>query len=192
MIINNLAVLMKERNIKNVTLSARTGISKNSISQLSNNNNSMILLETINKLCQELNVTPDEFFEYSPYDVSFKYMPPEDEEAYAYFIEGGLPLDKKENDRFIMFDTVILIHKNQSLVDEIVLGCAQEESENDSGIYQVNRVAVLSTNNNKTLDKYFSTALKYHVVKMLENYLKDELSNHYELISDDFSVYGNF
>lgn len=72
MIRNNLAILMSERGIKNSVLSARTGISKNTISSTAQNDGKMIQLETINKICQVLGVTPSDFFIYTPYDIDIE------------------------------------------------------------------------------------------------------------------------
>lgn len=69
MIRNNLSILMSERNMKNSVLSLKTGISKNTISSTAKNDGKMIQLETINKICQVLDVTPNEFFSYLPYDL---------------------------------------------------------------------------------------------------------------------------
>lgn len=77
MIRNNLAILMAQRGVKNSTLSAKTGISKNTISATSSNDGKMIQLETINKICQVLGVTPCDFFSYLPYDISIKVVPDE-------------------------------------------------------------------------------------------------------------------
>lgn len=71
MIRNNLAVLMRERGIKNSILSLKTGISKNTISSTAQNDGKMIQLETINKICQVLDITPNEFFEYTPIDALY-------------------------------------------------------------------------------------------------------------------------
>lgn len=68
MIRNNLSILMSERNAKNNKLSITTGISKNTISSISQNDGKMIQLDTINKLCQALDVNPDSFFSYIPFD----------------------------------------------------------------------------------------------------------------------------
>ena len=45
-------------------LSKETGISRNTISATMQNGGKMIQLNTINKLCQALEVTPGDFFEY--------------------------------------------------------------------------------------------------------------------------------
>lgn len=69
MIRNNLSILMSERGVKNSTLSLKTGISKNTISSTAQNDGKMIQLETVNKICQVLDVSPSEFFSYLPFDI---------------------------------------------------------------------------------------------------------------------------
>lgn len=62
---------MSERKMKNTTLSVKTGISKNTISSISQNDGKMIQLETINKICQALEINPSMFFSYLPFDLEF-------------------------------------------------------------------------------------------------------------------------
>lgn len=61
---NNLAVLMEQRQIRVSELSKETGISRTTITSAKFNRGKMIQLNTINKLCQALEVTPEDFFEY--------------------------------------------------------------------------------------------------------------------------------
>lgn len=75
MIRNNLAILMAKKGIKNNFLAAKTGISKNTISATASNEGKMIQLETINKICHVLQVTPCEFFSYLPFDIEVVVMP---------------------------------------------------------------------------------------------------------------------
>lgn len=72
MIRNNLSVLLSERDISNTALSEKTGISKNTISSINQNDVKMIQLETINKICQALEVEPNDFFSYIPFDYSIE------------------------------------------------------------------------------------------------------------------------
>lgn len=73
MIRNNLSILLSERGMKNTALSIKTGISKNTISSLTQNDGKMIQLETINKICQVLDIDPGQFFSYIPYDFEFVF-----------------------------------------------------------------------------------------------------------------------
>lgn len=64
MIRNNLAVLMAQRGTKISKIAADTGIARSTLNAIAQNESKMIQLETIDKLCQELGVTPCDFFEY--------------------------------------------------------------------------------------------------------------------------------
>ena len=76
MIKNNLAVLMAERELKIADVYKETGISKTTLMALSENKGKGIQFETIDKLCNFLNVSPKEFFVYSPFLV--EYIPDDD------------------------------------------------------------------------------------------------------------------
>lgn len=55
---------MEQRQIRVSELSKETGISRTTITSAKFNRGKMIQLNTINKLCQALEVTPEDFFEY--------------------------------------------------------------------------------------------------------------------------------
>lgn len=64
MIINNLSTIMGKQRIKISTLHERTGISRSTLTKLYYDKTKMIELNTIDKLCLTLDVTPGELFEY--------------------------------------------------------------------------------------------------------------------------------
>ena len=72
MIRNRLASLLADRGIK-ISRAAMElpNISRNTITNTASNNGKMIQLETIDTLCQYLNITPAEFFEYLPFDLEY-------------------------------------------------------------------------------------------------------------------------
>lgn len=72
MIRNNLLTLLSERELKATRVASDTGIARSTLSSLTNNDSKMIQLETVNTLCRYLNVTPNDFFEYLPFDYDFK------------------------------------------------------------------------------------------------------------------------
>jgi transcriptional regulator, XRE family len=72
MIRNNLAKLMIDRDITATQIFNDTGIARSTISKIYNNNTDKISLETIDKLCNYLMVTPTDFFDYIPYEVEVK------------------------------------------------------------------------------------------------------------------------
>ena len=74
MIKNRLAVLLAERKLRITKVAIDTGISRNSLTSISQNDSEMIRLDTINTLCKYLGITPNEFFEYIPVDTSFDLL----------------------------------------------------------------------------------------------------------------------
>lgn len=86
MIRNRLAALMGERGLKITRVAKDTGISRNSITSISQNDSEMIRMETINTLCKYLGVTPCEFYEYEPVDINFSiYI-----NTFKYYVTDGM------------------------------------------------------------------------------------------------------
>lgn len=71
MLRNRLAELLSERQLKISKVAKDTGISRNTITATAQNDSKMIQYKTIDVLCQYLNVTPETFFEYIPFDYTF-------------------------------------------------------------------------------------------------------------------------
>lgn len=71
MLKNNLSVLMAERGLKIADLYNATGISKTTLMAIANNNSKGIQFETLDRLCNYLDVAPSDFFEYVPALISF-------------------------------------------------------------------------------------------------------------------------
>ena len=72
MLQNNLNRLMGERNLKISDLCRGTGLAKNTISALSRGTTAGIQFDTFEKICSFLQITPGEFFDYSPYVLETK------------------------------------------------------------------------------------------------------------------------
>lgn len=73
MLRNRLKELMSERNLKASRLANDiSNLSRNTINATANNKGKMLQLETINSLCEYLGITPNDFFEYLPFDVDIK------------------------------------------------------------------------------------------------------------------------
>lgn len=125
MIRNNLAALLAERSIKVTTAAMATDLSRNTITSTAQNDGKMIQLETINSLCQYLNITPAEFFSYAPFDVDIKLelseLPlnlPEDNDLFqpdpfrvTHPVFDGL-LIKKENGQSTRFPFTVVLTGN--------------------------------------------------------------------------------
>lgn len=64
----SLAILLAEKKLRISKVSGDTGISRTTLTSLSNNYSQGIQLDTLNKLCLYLQVTPDRLFAYIPFD----------------------------------------------------------------------------------------------------------------------------
>lgn len=66
----NLAVLLAEQNLKITTVSKETGISRTTLTALSNNHGQGIQFDTLNTLCKYLDVSPEQLLSYHPTDIT--------------------------------------------------------------------------------------------------------------------------
>ena len=74
MIRNRLAELLSERQLKITKVAKDTGISRNTITSTAQNDTKMIQYDTIDVLCQYLNITPNDFFDFIPVDYSLSFF----------------------------------------------------------------------------------------------------------------------
>lgn len=72
MLSNKLKVLLAERNLQIKQLVEDTNISRNTLSNLINKPTGNVSINTVNELCIYLKITPADFFEFLPFDFSFK------------------------------------------------------------------------------------------------------------------------
>lgn len=73
MIVSNLAVLLSERGLTAKKVSEDTGISRPTLTTLTQNRGNGIQYDTLNTLCNYLNVTPNDIVSYVPYEFEFEY-----------------------------------------------------------------------------------------------------------------------
>ena len=71
----NFAILLAEQNLKITKVSNDTGISRTTLTALSNNYSQGIQFDTINKLCIYLRVTPEELLAFVPIDIKIDDIP---------------------------------------------------------------------------------------------------------------------
>ncbi|UFH65054.1 helix-turn-helix transcriptional regulator [Clostridium cadaveris] len=70
----NLSVLLAERNIKITQISNDTGISRTTLTSISNNYAKGLQFDTLNTLCNYLKITPNQLISYIPVDIEVKYV----------------------------------------------------------------------------------------------------------------------
>lgn len=120
MLRNNLAKIMLDKNIRQTAISKDTGIARSTISRISKNLSEMIDVETIDKLCLYLDVTPNEFFDFIPYTFSYN--------LYTEDFDCDINLDNYEQTFFFKgasfnFDFYLdVVYRNNKLGDYYFLG----------------------------------------------------------------------
>ena len=72
MIRNRLNELMKIKKVRVKDLNEQLGISRATLVKIRENTATQMRYDTINKLCKFLNVTLDDFFEYTPLDITIE------------------------------------------------------------------------------------------------------------------------
>lgn len=92
MIRNRLNELMKIKKVRVKDLNEQLGISRATLVKIRENTASQMRYDTINKLCKYLNVTLNDFFEYTPMDISICSSTP------TYEVEKIKEANKKPND----------------------------------------------------------------------------------------------
>ncbi|WP_164508322.1 helix-turn-helix domain-containing protein [Companilactobacillus kedongensis] len=92
MLANKLNVLLAERQLTIKEVVEDTGLSRNSISNISNNVKANISTETIDILCNYLGISPNEFFDYAPLMLNLAFSKNE----YDCFIEVKTKQKRKE------------------------------------------------------------------------------------------------
>lgn len=73
MIKNNFNTLMAERQLKITRVSNDTGISRTTLTALSQEMSKGVQLDTLNTLCNYFSITPCKFFSYIPYDIQYNF-----------------------------------------------------------------------------------------------------------------------
>lgn len=68
LIINKLALILAQKRIKITQVAKDTGLSRTTLTTLSQNKSKRIDNETLNSLCNYLRISPNTFFEYTPLD----------------------------------------------------------------------------------------------------------------------------
>ena len=131
----NLSVLLAERNLKITKVSNDTGISRTTLTALNNNSSQGVQFETLNKLCNYLNITPDKLFLYTPYDIEINIIKVSDMEITSK-IEKGKNIDfelniksNKKNISCHLIASVYFTHNNFILEYSIPIFEDKKESE---------------------------------------------------------------
>lgn len=105
MIKNNLGVILAERGLKMIDVINATGINKNTVASLVNNKASGIQYDTLEKLCDFLDVTPGEILSRQIFKVEVLGIDVSYEEKFVDFeVNMTINADTYHTNVFISFD----------------------------------------------------------------------------------------
>ena len=200
MLINRLAILLAERSMSGARLASDTGIAQSTISKITSNKSKQVDYETVNKICNTLGITSDDFFDYSPIDYEIKYFSDEDSGDIFTFIkilDRDIPVATLEFK--VYFDFHINTNKPDNSVD------LEEIKRNYQQVEIVTVKTTLEKQNKETYDKFtelpsnfqniFTNELLQIVGKNIKEYLIEEFNDefvfaknstgHVDLLFDD-------
>lgn len=174
---NNLAILLTERQLRISDVSKNTGISRTTLTALYSNKSKMIQMETVNKLCQALHISPVDFFEYVNFDFDYS------------FDQGKLISNSDlKNNQTLSYESSLLINinENNQHIDTIKLEghtIIHYDGLHHPAMAQIN----LHVSNNtqlKSLQSYLqkmSTAfienIKVHIMGIVDTSIKNSIKN---------------
>lgn len=89
MLANRLKILLAERDLTIKDLMAATGLSRNSLSNMINNPFANIATDNVDKLCNYLEVSPKDFYDYSGWRFSFAFDDDGDQPSISITMKSG-------------------------------------------------------------------------------------------------------
>lgn len=172
MIRNRLADFIHERDIKIVRLSKETGISRNTITNTASNSSDMLHMNTIDKLCSYLDITPCEFFDYIPFE--FEYELSADNDIYMEW-NSNLSISEKT----FCLDHDILIDITNDKIKSKYDGRIRLESSNivDMSVFEENTLIFkidLSKKDVQEINKIFDNIPKAFI-KLINKKLTNDI-----------------
>lgn len=200
MLINRLAILLAERSMSGARLASDTGIAQSTISKITSNKSKQVDYETVNKICNTLGVTSDDFFDYSPIDYEIKYFIDEENTDQFTFIKI---FDRDRPVATLEYKVKFEFHANTSKADNPKK--IEEIKKNHEQVDVVTVKVSLEKQNKETYDKFtqlpsnfkniFTNDLLQMVGKYMKEYLIEEFKNefvfaknssgHVDLLLDD-------
>ena len=177
MIRNRLAEILFERDIKIVRIAKETGISRNTITNTASNNSEMLQMNTINKICGYLEITPCDFFDYIPIDIDFAFFENKkieivntwsssDIEAQVHF-DIDMLIDITNKNKQYKIDTKIVLDNSTTSITpfednkiKLSIECSNEEKIQLTSIFNEIPKEFKKLIYNNLVDKYKSFILK--------------------------------
>lgn len=157
MIRNRLSELLSERGLKTSRVALEVGIARSSLTSMIQNDSEMVRYDAIDKLCNYLNITPCDFFDYSP--LTFNFTLDDDPQIIVEEIFFELSLNLKDGIDIKKFEFDILVdmydeeHNKKDFDLEVVFDKFKKNNKNKHDLI----FKVVRENDNKTLKDYVET-----------------------------------
>lgn len=164
-------MILADRGMKITEFADNTGLSRTTLTQLTKNTGKGIQFDTMEKICELLEITPGELFSYYPFEITFESIRQLDNnESKGYFIFGCK--FKVKSDTFY----------GEILCDLKGYGTKDFDKENA-------RLVIVIWH--KLLNKLSIVPNKY-IAEYFVNYYRDEiLKDHDAVIKPEFGMYDN-
>jgi len=184
---NRLAELLAERNLKISRVAAQLpNLSRNTITSTASNNGKMVQLETIDTLCQYLQIEPSDFFEYLPFNINFDITITKNTAMFSDATRSVVYLKKRD----IEFDLYIKVES--VTVKKSIFGFS---GFNDGGYYGDPMLINLikDENDNSSFSEFWHKSITPGFQTIIWNSLKSDLTTsinnslNERLAYDDFS-----
>lgn len=184
MLINRLAILLAERSMSGARLASDTGIAQSTISKITSNKSKQVDYETVNKICNTLGITSDDFFDYSPIDYEIKYFSDEENDDIFTFIKI---LDRDIPVATLEYKADFEFHINTNKADNPV--DIEEIKQNYQQVNIITIKASLTKQNKETYEKFtklpsnfqniFTNDLLQVVGKNIKEYIVQEFEDEF-------------
>lgn len=206
MIKNNFNTLMAERQLKITRVSNDTGISRTTLTALSQEMSKGVQLDTLNTLCIYLNITPCEFFDYLPFDLEYNIEQDTEEVVisdnrcyldYTTHCDYILFINMKEKTQNKTFEIKINVEKTYNLTNPI------DDILHESLKFDVDHLNIINSGNTETLSfiellkglsASWQTKIQLDILLFLSTYFsnEDNLKNTYRSVTGKFDLSGYF
>ncbi|MCI7344271.1 MAG: helix-turn-helix transcriptional regulator [Fusobacterium necrophorum] len=179
----NLSVLLAERGLNVSKVSKDTGLSRITLSAIVNNTGQGVQLETLNRLCDYLRVTPSELFLYVPFNINI-YVDSPNEIIEIEYINSNKNI-KCDFPYSIQVYDIMEEDGNYPVKVDLDINCYVDEEnevlENKRYLKKVfDKLPIV-------LFKMLESKLETELIHILENYISQELDkypNHEEIIKN--------
>lgn len=206
MIKNNFNTLMAERQLKITRVSNDTGISRTTLTALSQEMSKGVQLDTLNTLCKYFNITPCEFFDYLPFDLEYNIEQDTEEELvpnskdgieYTTSCDYILFINMKGKNQNKTFEIKISVEKTYNLTD-IIEGNLYESLK-----FDINNIDIIIVGNPealsfielvKGLSASWQTKIQLDILLFISTYFtkEDNLKNSTRTVTGRFDLSAYF